>query len=141
MNIDVLETLDFWLDVLRYAEKVEAKTLQLGENAVVVKVEIQACENIPYMKGSVLEVMVNADKQAHNKGQARLLHNPDNYKNTPEYMYLKRPYEKYVELNTFFAGCSTLSGCLFAEFLKKAAEISKLDELEKALALFETCNK
>lgn len=29
MNIDVLETLDFWLDVLRYAEKVEAKTLQL----------------------------------------------------------------------------------------------------------------
>ena len=86
MNIDVLETLDFWLDVLRYAEKVEAKTLQLGENAVVVKVEIQACENIPYMKGSVLEVMVNADSQAHNKGQARLLHNQDNYKNTPEYI-------------------------------------------------------
>ena len=44
-----------------------------------------------------------------------------------------------MALNTFFAVCSTffLSGCLFAEFLKKAAEISKLDELKKAYEAFQ----
>ena len=138
MNTDMLETLDFWLEVLRYSEKLEVETEQQGQNAVTLKVEVKACKNIPYMVGSVLEVMVNADKLADNKGQASLLHTPEKYRNTPEGKYLKRSYKEYVKRNTFYAGFSMLSSYLFAGFLKKAAEYSKLDELKKAYALFET---
>ena len=136
MNTDMLETLDFWLEVLRYSEKLEVKTEQQGQ-ALTLKVEVKVCKNIPYMVGGVLEVMVNADKLADNKGQASLLHTPEKYRNTPEGRYLKRSYKEYVKRNTFYAGFSMLSSYLFAGFLKKAAEYSKLEELEKAYEAFQ----
>lgn len=140
MNFDMLETLDFWLEILRTAETLEVRTKKV-HYAETVRVIIKANSSIPYMVGSELEIKIDTDTRETNKGRIRLLHTPEKYRNTPEGRYLKKPYEEYVKGNTFYTGVSSLAGCLFIGFLKKAAEYSKLPELEKAIALFESCNK
>lgn len=140
MNIDVLKTLDFWLEVLRLAEKLEVRTKK-AHHSETVRVIIKANRTLPYMEGKALEIKV--DTQAADKGRIRMLSIPEKHKNAPKSCYGKTTdgeYE-YVKGNTFYTSVSDLAGVLFAEFLKKAAEYSKLDELEKAYALFETCNK